>query len=175
MNPRNILGTLMLALAGLVAAVFVTLPADATIQYSTGARNARATALNTTLSSAPVLNLYSGTKPANCAASAPSGQLAQLTLPSSAFAAPSSGVMSLAGTWTGTASAAGTCASFRFYESTNTTCIVQGTVTASGGGGDLTFDNAVFASGQTLNISSFAITEGNAFRFVRPLAPVGMR
>jgi hypothetical protein len=39
---------------------------------------------------------------------------------------------------------------------------MQGTVTATGGGGDLTLDNTSINSGQTVNITSWSITDGNA-------------
>ena len=45
-------------------------------------------------------------------------------------------------------------------DSTDTTCHIQGTVTITGGGGDLTMDNNVLASGQTVNQNSFTLTAG---------------
>ncbi|MCY1248013.1 hypothetical protein D9M72_613970 [compost metagenome] len=60
-----------------------------------------------------------------------------------------------------TAGAAGTAAHYRIKDSAGTTCHMQGTVTVTGGGGDLTVDNAVIASGQTVQITGWTITEGN--------------
>jgi hypothetical protein len=39
---------------------------------------------------------------------------------------------------------------------------MQGTVTATGGGGDMQFDNAVFAATQQINVTAFNITGGGA-------------
>jgi hypothetical protein len=69
----------------------------------------------------------------------------------------------MSGTWQDTsADGSGTAGHFRIYASDGTTCGLQGTVTATGGGGDLTVDNAVFASGQSFSVTSFSITAGNA-------------
>ncbi|MGA4923535.1 hypothetical protein, partial [Bacillus subtilis] len=58
--------------------------------------------------------------------------------------------------------ATGTAAHFRIYASDGTTAHIQGTVTATGGGGDLTLDNTSIASGQAIAISSFSITAANS-------------
>jgi hypothetical protein len=48
------------------------------------------------------------------------------------------------------------------WESTISTCHIQGTVTVTGGGGDLTLDNTSIASAQTVVINTFTLTAGNA-------------
>lgn len=58
--------------------------------------------------------------------------------------------------------AGGTAGYFRIVDSAGTTCHLQGTVTATGGGGDMTIDNTSIASGQTVNVTSFTLTDGNA-------------
>jgi hypothetical protein len=50
---------------------------------------------------------------------------------------------------------------FRIYDSGGTNCHMQGTVTATGGGGDMTLDNNSIANAQTVNVNSFQITSGN--------------
>ena len=61
------------------------------------------------------------------------------------------------------ADAAGTAGHFRIYTGpAGTVCHLQGTVTATGGGGDLTLDNAVIAAAQSLTITGFTLTDGNA-------------
>ena len=57
--------------------------------------------------------------------------------------------------------AAGTAAHFRIYTSGGA-CRLQGTVTATGGGGDMEVDNAVFAAAQDFTITTFALTDANA-------------
>lgn len=132
------------------------------VQLSVAARNARLDAIETTAGTSARLLLFSGAQPANCAAADPSGLLATLVLPSDWMAAASGGVKALAGSWTGTGSAAGSAASFRIKDSGLTTCHIQGTVTATGGGGDMTVDNVSIANGQTINVTSFNLTDANA-------------
>jgi hypothetical protein len=79
------------------------------------------------------------------------------------MAAASAGAKGMAGTWAdSSADASGTAAHFRIYESTGTTCGIQGTITAAGGGGDMILDNVVLASGQSFSITTFTLTDGNA-------------
>lgn len=58
--------------------------------------------------------------------------------------------------------ATGTAAHFRIYASDGTTAHLQGTVTATGGGGDMTVQNTSFASGQPFTVTGFTLTDGNA-------------
>jgi len=133
------------------------------LQYSVAVRNAQLDAVEVTVSTAPLLRIYSGSAPANCAAAASGTLLAEMTLPSDWMAAASSGSKALSGTWQdASANATGTAGHFRLYDSGGTTCHAQGTVTATGGGGDLTLDNVSIASGQSVTITSFTITAGNA-------------
>jgi hypothetical protein len=132
------------------------------LQLSVAVRNARLDAIESTTGTAAKLLLFSGSVPANCAAADPAGTLATLTLPSDWLNAASSGSKTLLGTWTGTGSAAGTAASFRIKDNAATTCHLQGTVTATGGGGDLTLDNTSIAVSQTVNVTTFTLTDANA-------------
>lgn len=136
------------------------------VQLSVAVRNARGDALETTVGASPKLRLYSGVPPANCAAVRTGTLVAELTLPVDWLSAAASGVKSLAGTWSGSGAAAagaGTAVGhYAIMESTGTTCHEQGTVTATGGGGDLTLDNVNIANAQAVNITSFSHTEPNA-------------
>lgn len=133
------------------------------VQLSTTVRNARLDVIESTISTAAVLRIYTGAQPANCAAANSGTLLAEMTLPSDWMAAASSGSKALSGTWSdSSANGTGTAAHFRIYESSATTCHVQGSVTATGGGGDLTLDNTSIATGQAVSITSFTLTDGNA-------------
>ena len=132
------------------------------LQYSVTVRNAQLDAVETTVGTAPLLRIYSGSAPANCAAAASGTLLAEATLPSDWMAAASSGSKALSGTWQdASANATGTAGHWRLYDSSGTTCHAQGTVTATGGGGDMTLDNTSIASAQSVTITSFTITAGN--------------
>lgn len=132
------------------------------LQLSVSARNARLDAIETTIGTAPLLRILSGSMPADCA-TAQSGTLGvEMTLPSDWMAAASSGSKSKSGTWSGTGVAAITAGYFRITNSAGSTCHLQGTVTATGGGGDMTLDNTSIAIGQSVTVNTFTLTDGNA-------------
>lgn len=135
------------------------------LQYSVAVRNAKLDAVETTIGTDAVLKIYDLTAgaPANCAASITGTVLATLTLPTDWMAAASTGTKAKSGTWTdASADNAGTADFFRLFASDGTTCHAQGTVTATGGGGDMTVDNAVFAAAQAFTVNTFTLTAGNA-------------
>lgn len=133
------------------------------LQLSVDVRNARLDSIETEIGTSAILMIRSGAAPANCAASDSGTVLATVNLPSDYMAAASGGSKAKAGTWEdNSADAAGTAAHFRLYASDGTTCHAQGTVTATGGGGDMTVDNVVFAAGQPFTVTSFTLNEANA-------------
>jgi len=136
-----------------------------TTKLSDAVRNARLDAIESAIGLAPLLRFYDGSVPASCAASESGNNLCEITLPSDWMGAAAAGVKAKAGTWSGVGSAAagaGTAAThYRIYESTGTTCHVQGTVTATGGGGDITIDNVSIALSQVVAVSSYSLTDAN--------------
>ena len=78
------------------------------------------------------------------------------------MAAASGGTKAKAGTWTGTGAAAGTAGHFRVKDSSDTNCHLQGSVTATSGGGQMELDNVVIASGQGITFNTFTLTAPNA-------------
>jgi hypothetical protein len=132
-------------------------------QFSEGVRNAMLDAIESTIGTSAVLKIRTGAAPANCAAADSGTVLATLNLPSDWMAAAASGAKAKSGTWEDTsADNTGTAAHFRLYASNGTTCHGQGTVTATGGGGDIEVDNTSFASGQSFTITSFSWTAANS-------------
>lgn len=133
------------------------------LQLSVAVRNALLDAIESTIGTSAVLKIRTGAPPASCATADAGTVLASLTLPSDWMAAASSGTKAKSGTWEDTsADAAGTAAHYRLYASDGTTCHAQGTVTATGGGGDMTVDNTSFAAGQSFTVTSFTLTAPNA-------------
>jgi hypothetical protein len=133
------------------------------LQLSTTVRNARLDTIESTIGTAPILEIRSGAAPANCAAADSGTLLASMTLPSDWMAAAASGSKAKSGTWQDTsANATGTAGHFRVKDSTGTTCHIQGTITGTGGGGDMELDNVSIASGQAVSIASFTLTDANA-------------
>lgn len=133
------------------------------IQFSTAVRNARLDAIESTISTSAVLKIRTGSAPANVAAADSGTVLATLSLPSDWMAAASSGTKSMTGTWSdSSADNSGDAGHFRIYASDGTTAHIQGTVTASGGGGDMTLNTVSLVSGQPFTINAFTLTEGNS-------------
>lgn len=130
-------------------------------QFSTTARNASLDAIETAIGTAPTLELRSGAAPATCATADSGTLIASMALPSDWLTAASAGAKTLLGTWQDTsADAAGTVGHFRIKQ--GATCHLQGTVTATGGGGDMTLDNPVLAVAQQVSVNTFALTAGGA-------------
>ena len=134
-----------------------------TVQLSVAVRNARLDAIETTVGASAILKIRSGAQPATCATADSGTVLATLNLPSDYMAAASSGSKAKSGTWEDTsADATGPAAHWRLYASDGTTCHAQGSVTATGGGGDMTVDSTSFTSGQAFTVTAFSLTDGNA-------------
>lgn len=134
-----------------------------TIQFSVAVRNARLDALETAIGASAVLKIFTGAPPANCAAADSGSVLATLNLPADYMAAAGSGSKAKAGTWQdASADGTGVAGHFRLYASDGTTCHTQGTITATGGGGDMEVDNVNFAAGQQFTVTGFVLTDGNA-------------
>lgn len=130
-------------------------------QFSTASRNAALDAIETAAGTAPTLTIRTGSVPANCAAARAGTVLATLVLPSDWLTAASNGSKAISGTWQDlTADATGTAAHFSIDQ--GATCHIQGTVTASGGGGDMTIDNTSIAVNQQVTITAFTLTAGGA-------------
>lgn len=133
------------------------------LQFSAGVRNAILDVIESTIGATAVLKIRSGAAP-SAVSDADSGTvLATLTLPSDWMAAASGGSKAKSGTWEDTsADATGTAAHFRLYAADGTTAHMQGTVTATGGGGDMTVDNVSFAAAQAFTITGFTLTAPGA-------------
>lgn len=124
-------------------------------QKSVAIRTNELDQIESTIGVSAVLKVFSGAEPANCAAVDPAGPLVSMTLPVDWMSNAAAGVKAKLGSWSGTATGAGTAASWRIYESTATTCGLQGNTT------DMTFDNTNIAVGQTVTVNTFSITAGN--------------
>jgi hypothetical protein len=130
---------------------------------SVGLRNARLDAIETFAGTAAKLMIYSGSMPANAGAATSGTKLAEWDMASDWAGDAASGQKSLSSLpLSGTGLANGTCGYWRLFKSDGTTCVMQGDVTAAGGGGSLTVDNVSIANGQGFNVTGFTITEGNA-------------
>lgn len=135
------------------------------LQLSESVRNAILNAIETTVGTSAVLKIYDLTAgaPADCAAAITATVLATLNLPSDWMGNAASGSKALAGTWEDTtADGTGTADFWRLFASDGTTCHAQGTVTATGGGGDMTLDNTSIVTGQIVNVTTFTLGAVNS-------------
>jgi hypothetical protein len=131
------------------------------ITISTAARNAAADAIVDLLdagSGPATIQIRSGSKPATPATAATGTLLGTLTASDPAFGNASNGVAT-AGAITGdsSADATGTAGYFRVLDS-NGLAIMDGTITVTGGGGDMTLDSVSIVAGGSINITSFTVT-----------------
>lgn len=133
------------------------------LSYTTTLRNTQLDAITTAVGNAGLLRIYDGSVPANVGASIGSSTLlAELTCGTPFAASASSGALTAGSiTQDSSANATGTATYFRLATSAGT-AVIQGTVTATGGGGDLTLTTTSIVSGQPVQVTSFVITRGNA-------------
>jgi hypothetical protein len=104
-----------------------------------------------------VLEIRTGAAP-GVANAATGTVLVSYTLGASPWAAAAAAARSLANVpLAGTASGTGSAGHFRLRNAGDTTRL-EGSVTATGGGGDMTLDNVSIASGQTVTITGFTVT-----------------
>lgn len=130
-----------------------------TIQLSAAVRNAMLDAIETAVGVSAVLKLRTGAQPANAAAADSGTVVATISLASDWMSAASAGSKAFSSTPLTDSSAdnTGTLAHYRVYASDGTTCHMQGTITATGGGGDMTVDNTSVTAAQSVSITSWSI------------------
>jgi hypothetical protein len=130
------------------------------IRLSTTARSAAADAVVDLIdagAAAGTLKIYSGSV-GTTANDTPAGTLlATVAWADPAFGAASSGVATATDPVSVNASATGTAGCF-LVEDSNGNNVFDGTVTATGGGGDLTLSSTSLVSGSPVDITSFTYT-----------------
>lgn len=136
------------------------------VQWSTTLRNAILDAISTVIGASPHIEIWSGSVPASCATASSGTKLAKFDLGATFSDAAASGVKnivkaaSLPVATTGIAN--GTAGYYRIFATDDSTCHEQGTITATGGGGDMTIDNTTIASAQAVQITGFTKTAPGA-------------
>lgn len=130
-------------------------------QFSDAVRNAALDAMETAIGASPVLRIRSGAAPANCAAARSGTVLATMNLPADWMANASAGLKGILGTWQDSAAdAAGVAGHFEIVQ--GAVCHLQGSVTGTGGGGDMEIQNTNIAVGQSITVTSFNLAAGGA-------------
>lgn len=126
------------------------------ISIATGVKNSTLDSYTANFNSG-TLKIYGGSVPADANASLGGATLlGTLSFGSTAFAAASGGSASAnAITQDSSADATATATFYRALKSDGTTVIEQGSITATGGGGDLTFNTTSIVTGGPIVVSSF--------------------
>lgn len=133
------------------------------VQLSVAARNAALDAFETATGVSAVVKIRTGAAPATCATADSGTVVATMSLAADWMSAAAAGAKAMTGTWSDAAADnTGTAAHFRIYATDGTTCHAQGTVTATGGGGDMTLNSTAVVAGQSVTVNSFTLTAGNA-------------
>ena len=131
-----------------------------TVGMSVPLRNARLDAIETFVGSAPLLRIYDGTRPST--GGAVTTLLAELACNADFSAAASSGTLTLnAISNDNAANATGTASWARLVKSDGTTHCMDFSVTATGGGGDITVATVSFVANAVITMTSAVFTEGN--------------
>jgi hypothetical protein len=133
------------------------------VKWSAVLRNALLDTWESAIGASAIIRVYTLAPPADVAAAETGVLLAEFILAADWAAAAAGGVKALSGVPLETVGvAAGTAGHYTIYASNGTTRHEQGTITVTGGGGDMTIDNAVIAIGQTVKITSFQKTAPGA-------------
>jgi hypothetical protein len=132
-----------------------------TSRISASARNATVNAITALLDAGPAagtIKVYTGSQPATADTAATGTLLGTLTLTDPAFGAASAGSATAAAiTGDTSADATGTAGWFRALDSTGA-AVLDGSITATGGGGDLQLNSVSIVAGGTINVTAWTIT-----------------
>lgn len=131
------------------------------MQHSVAVVNARADSVETTIGARPLLRLFTGAAPVDCAASSTGTQLAQYIFPPNWLTDAVNGTKAKAGgLWLDAyAAATGAAGHFRLFDNGATECHMQGTVSGPGGGGDLVIDDANLVAGRAFNVRAISLAD----------------
>lgn len=131
-----------------------------TLRHAVAVRNAVADLVVGSLdagSGPGVFRIYSGGQPATADTAASGTLLATVTLPDPVSAAASSGTDTILDPVAVTGSAAGTAGWGRFLDSNGNT-VMDCSITATGGGGDVTLSTTTISVGVTVDMAAITYT-----------------
>lgn len=133
------------------------------LQFSASVRNAMLDSIETTVGTSAVVKIFTGSMPASAATADAGTNLVTWNLGADWAANASGGSKVFSATpLSSNATATGTAGYFRLYATGATVAHMQGTVTLTGSGGDMTLDNTSINSGQNVQITSWTLTAPGA-------------
>lgn len=127
------------------------------LTLATASRNTMISAL-AALMNGGTIQIRSGSRPASANDAATGSLLATVVLENPAFGSPSSGAVSLADPDAVTGAAAGTATWFRALDS-SAAPVMDGAVSATGGGGDLQLATTSISVGLSVDITGGTLTQ----------------
>lgn len=128
-----------------------------TIQFAQSTAHAMLDAIETDIGASPVLYLRSGAQPGTCAGADSGTLISTIAMAADAFSNAASWAKAITAALSDlSADNTGTLAHWRIKTSGGTVKL-QGSITATGGGGDMTVDNTSVVAGQEIDVTSFAI------------------
>ena len=116
-------------------------------------------AIETDVGASPVLQLRTGAQPATCGAADTGTLVAAVTMAADAFTNAAAWQKAIGAAISDlSADNAGSLAGGHWrLKTSGAVTKLQGSITASGGGGDMTVDNTSVTAGQQIDVTSFAI------------------
>jgi len=126
------------------------------VTNSAAVANAMLDAWEATIGTSAVMKIRTGAAPAHVANASTGTVLATFALPSDWMAPASGGSKAKSGTWEDvSADADGTPGHYEITASDGSTVHERGTVTITGGGGDMTLNTASLTAGVTVTVTGF--------------------
>lgn len=128
-----------------------------TIQFAQSTAHAMLDAIETDLGASPVMYLRSGAQPGTCAGADSGTLISTIPMAADAFQSAASWAKAITAALSdASADNAGTLGHWRI-KTAGGVVKLQGSITATGGGGDMTVDNTNVNAAQQIDVSSFAI------------------
>lgn len=128
-----------------------------TTRYNDALRNVGADAIADQFDGGTI-KIYTGSQPAGAGDATAETLLCTVDIPTPAFGNAAGGVASKTGTWVGVAVATGTAGWFRMEDSGNT-LVHDGSITATGGGGEIELATTSINTDGVVVINSATITQ----------------
>ena len=128
------------------------------IKFRATLNNSLLNLVESTIGTAPKLRILTGAPEATPETAQAGTQIVQITLPSDWMSNANANLKAKSGIWAGKATAAGTAGHFRILNSAATVCYMVGSITGTGGGGDITTADPVILLDKWVVIDQFDFT-----------------
>lgn len=132
------------------------------IQFSGTINNALLDLIESTVGASPKMRILTGAKEANCAAAQTGTLIVEIPLPADWMNAAASNLKTMLGTWAAKSVTGATAGHFRVVNNAGTVCHMLGSITVTGGGGDMTMANTAIPNKKWVVIDTFTLSAVNA-------------